>query len=215
MGLVHTVDRLLFPNRCLACRVLLAHSQTLCDSCHKTLRRRNDATIRYANAPFRLCIAPYPYNATGRQMMHHFKFHGQYSMAAFWAQAMAEELQKRDIGAIDYVTWVPLSWLKYCKRGYSQSYLMAKQVADALNVPLHKALIKIKHTKTQSRVQGVQQRRANVKGAFRADAECVKGKRVLLIDDIWTTGATMLECCHMLRRAKVQGIVCATAVYNE
>ncbi len=212
MPLLKWIDKLLFPNRCLACRRLQKGDDVLCDSCRRTLGHRNDPTISFAGQPFAVCIAPFGYNATGRKLLHAYKFHGHFMAAPWLADRIVDTLSPYTEQSIDCVTWVPLHVGRYRERGYSQSHLLAKGIAQRLELPLVRALVKQSPTARQSSVKGVRARRANVKGAFSARSALVKDKTVLLVDDVWTTGATMNECCWTLHAAGVKAVYCATAL---
>ena len=110
----------------------------------------------------------------------------------------------------DGVCWVPVSKKRRKSRGYDQSELLAKRVAKDLSLPTCAALQKHAERNPQSQLKDAALRQANASGAFsvRPDAD-VSGKTLLLIDDIVTTGATLSECCRMLRQAGAKHIYCA------
>jgi ComF family protein len=100
------------------------------------------------------------------------------------------------------LVWIPVSRLRKLRRGYDQSELIARSLSRELGLKRVCALKKIRHTRPQSRISDVAERRANVLGAYRVTIpERVVGKRVLLVDDIFTTGATMSEAARMLKSA--------------
>jgi len=99
----------------------------------------------------------------------------------------------------DVLTWVPVSFLRRMKRGFDQTENVTLAVAKELGVPAVKALKKIRHTPPQSSIPTADARRANVLNAYRViDPELVRGKKILLLDDILTTGATASECAKTL-----------------
>ena len=110
----------------------------------------------------------------------------------------------------DGVCWVPVSKKRRKSRGYDQSELLAKRVAKELSLPACAALQKHAERNPQSQLKDAALRQANASGAFsvRPDAD-VSGKTLLLIDDIVTTGATLSECCRILRQAGAKHIYCA------
>lgn len=102
---------------------------------------------------------------------------------------------------------VPLHWWRRRKRGYNQAELIAKAMAAQLGMPLNtKLLYRTRHTDTQSLTLEATDRRKNVKGAFTVKARQVYPQSILLIDDVWTTGATMQECCRVLKFAGVKRV---------
>ncbi len=101
----------------------------------------------------------------------------------------------------DMITAVPISKKKLRTRGYNQSRLLAEQIERLRGIPYTETLKKIKDTPPQSRL-GSKQRLTNIKNAFSiVNTELVSGKRILLIDDIYTTGSTVNECARVLKKA--------------
>ena len=119
------------------------------------------------------------------------------------ASSLGEEL--------DGVTWVPMSPQKLRRRGYNQSELLAKAVAKELGLPAWNLLEQVRETDTQHSLTRAQ-RADNVRGAYRAKSATL-GKRVLLVDDIVTTGATLRACAQGLYGAGAQK-VCAVCAAN-
>ena len=110
----------------------------------------------------------------------------------------------------DVLTWVPISRLRKFRRGYDQVELLAKAVGRELDMEPVRCLKKIRNNRPQSTVTGQAQRRANVLNAYRAiKPEQFQGKRVLLLDDIITTGATAGECARILLTAGAKEVHCA------
>ena len=110
----------------------------------------------------------------------------------------------------DVLTWVPISSLRKFSRGYDQSQLLAQAVGRELGMTPVRTLKKIRNNPRQSRIKGAAQRRANVLGVYQIrEREAVAGKRVLLLDDILTTGATAGECARMLLTAGAKEVHCA------
>lgn len=109
---------------------------------------------------------------------------------------------------------VPLHRVAYRRRGYNQSEILAYEVSKLTGVPvINKILYRIKPTKSQTKLSP-EERKENVKGAFRVIGNELKGKKVILIDDVCTTGATLDECASELMKAgadEVYALVCARA----
>lgn len=106
---------------------------------------------------------------------------------------------------------MPLSEKRKKERGYDQAFLLASAAALELNDVAVETLRKGRDNAAQSGLEGEAERRANVLGAYQpVDPELVEGKRVLIIDDVVTTGSTLSECARMLRSMGASDVVCAT-----
>ena len=112
---------------------------------------------------------------------------------------------------IDYIVYVPISYKRYIERGYNQSYLIAKALSKHTAIPLKKfCLIKIKNNERQSELLH-EQRENNTKGVYCVNKlHEIKGKCLLLVDDIYTTGATANECSKVLKMAGANSIIVTT-----
>ncbi|MBR5528857.1 MAG: ComF family protein, partial [Oscillospiraceae bacterium] len=111
----------------------------------------------------------------------------------------------------DLIGWVPVSTLRKMSRGYDQAQLLAKETGKALSLQPTRLLKKIRNTPPQSGILGLSQRKANVLGAYKViDPALVRDKRILLLDDVVTTGATVSECARMLLTAGAKEVFCVT-----
>ena len=195
-----TLLDLLFPPRCIFCRKPSRESP--CPACQDTLPwldGRQRAGV----------LAPLVYTRSVRAALTRYKFGGQMGSSRVFAHFICQLL--RDEGAAaDAVTWVPCSFFRRHRRGYDQCREIAKNVAQELSLPCEKMLAKIRHTKSQRDMAGPEERRANVRGAFATHGQ-VSGRRIILIDDIYTTGATMEECRETLLSACAREVFCAAA----
>ena len=110
----------------------------------------------------------------------------------------------------DVLTWVPVSPLRRLTRGYDQVELLAKAVGKELGAAPVSTLKKIRHNRRQSGIHSEAERKANVLGAYRVvNPEILRGKRIVLLDDVLTTGATAGECARMLLTAGAKEVHCA------
>ena len=142
-----------------------------------------------------------------RDALLKFKFHDRADYADALAAFIADEVTRRFVGRYDMMTWVPVSPKRKKERGYDQAMLLAEATALRLGTVAVSALEKTRHTDANSSLDAAR-RAENVKGAYKVTApELVAGKRVLLIDDIFTTGATMKECAATLRDAGAHEVI--------
>lgn len=131
--------------------------------------------------------------------MHLFKYGGVRTLSKPFGVCMSLALPREQ--AFDAVVPAPLHWFRQWRRGYNQAELLAREVSRRTGVPLIRALRRRRATRTQAGLTGAK-RRANVAGAFAVRQRAfVKGKRVLLVDDVLTTGATVNACAAALKRA--------------
>jgi len=143
--------------------------------------------------------------------LHRFKFEGEVDMAEAFGLYMAKKLKERK-WKIDVILPVPLHEKRMSDRGYNQSYLLSAEIGRECGIDvLDGALIRKRHTESQVSLPKFG-RIHNVKGAFAmVDSKCIKGKSVLIVDDIMTTGATLNECSRILRESGARNIYCITA----
>ena len=116
----------------------------------------------------------------------------------------------RDLPMADVVTWVPVSRKRRRERGFDQVELLAKAVAPELGIPAEALLEKYRDNRANSGLRTPEERRANVLGVYKVpEGANVRGKRVLLLDDIVTTGATASECARVLLTAGAREVIFA------
>lgn len=150
--------------------------------------------------PFDYARAAAVYTGTLREALHAFKFGGTRALARPLAALIVEECVPRIPSGLDALVPVPLAPGRERERGFNQARLIAERVAGALSVPVRPRWIaRARPTRPQSEL-GAEERRENVRGAFRA-SPAVLGRHVLLVDDVLTTGATAGECARALRAA--------------
>ena len=203
--------RLLYPPKCPFCERLLQEGETLiCGECRRSLPYAGAAGKRNGRF-FALCVSPLLYRDKAREAMLRFKFGSRSGSAAAFSSLMAERISRDLAGKYDLITWVPVSLLRLHRRGYSQSRILAEETARILGGETAALLRKRRYRPPQSRLTGAAARAANVSGAFAAiHPERFVGKRILLIDDVVTTGATLSECARVLLTEGAAGVVCAT-----
>ena len=209
MKLYHFLMELLFPPKCVLCRKLLKSGEIdLCREC------RADAP-EYAGKKINIRFldsfaAVWYYEGNVRRSLLRFKFYNARSYGVSYGRILAMRLQREYHDGFDMLTWVPVSRLRKLRRGYDQVELLAKAVGRELGLSPVPTLKKIRNNRPQSRLKDPAARRANVLGAYRLlEGAAVKGKRVLLLDDILTTGATAGECARVLLSAGAKEVHCA------
>lgn len=149
------------------------------------------------------------YGGVMRDCIHALKYDSNQGMGEFftdWLAALVVEAGWR----VDLVMPVPLSAQRVNERGYNQAACLAKPLAARLGFRYHPfGIARIRDTRSQVGLSGAARRR-NVAGAFTAVPEIVAGKKVLVIDDVMTTGSTMEACAIALREAGAEAVFCLT-----
>ena len=201
--------RLIYPRKCILCEKILPKNET--DICHDCRSSTEPFKKSKRNIPF---VAHWTslwyYKDTVRDSIHRYKFRRRRTYGHVYGQLLAMDLYNSTAKDVDLICWVPVYWLRKHKRGYDQSELMAQALGKELSLPAVPALRKIRNNPAQSGIQGAAQRKANVTGAYRVrDISKVSGKRILLIDDVVTTGATASECARVLLTAGAKEVFLA------
>lgn len=206
-GLLKKLKDIFFMPKCVFCQKILDDGY-ICEDCERSLPRLEGTFrgVEFAES----CVAPLKYEGRVKESLLRYKFMGRQTYSIEYASLIRESLKKYLPWFWDEITWVPISLPRRIKRKYDQSELIARETAELCGKEAKRYLIKIRHTPKQSQMRGAAARRANVAGAYRAVRKReLKGKRILLIDDIITTGATASECAKTLLMAGAERIYCA------
>ena len=215
---------LFYPSVCAACgRSLFQWEQVVCLHCRSLLpltgyekQAENPlATLFYGRVRFKAVTACYFFSKDGKvqHLIHELKYRGNADAGVFLGEALGKTLLEAPLfQGIDYLVPVPLHPKRERQRGYNQSLMIAQGVASVTGIAIGtQFLFRSANTATQTH-KNKEDRWRNVKDIFiLRNADVLKGKSVLLIDDVLTTGATLEACAHTL--SKVPGITlsCATA----
>ena len=209
MRLYHALIHLLFPEKCILCGKLLeTGEQDLCRECRIDSPEypNRKETIQFLDS----FTAVWYYEGNVRRSLLRYKFYNCRSFAQGYGRLLAMKLLQEIPDGFDCLTWIPVSPLRKLTRGYDQVELLAKAVGKELAVEPVPLLKKVRHNRPQSGISGAAERRANVLGAYRPlSREAIAGKRILLLDDILTTGATAGECARVLLTNGAKEVHCA------
>lgn len=226
----------LFPNRCILCSKVVRGEAALCANCaKKPMLLANKRICKKCSRPvaegeflcpncqvhphyFTACFATAVYEGELRRSILRYKFYNRPEYHRGYAQLILSHLSGFDaLPRFDAVIGAPLSKERLRERGYNQSEVIAKVVAKTLGIPFIKdGVTKLRHTVAQSSLS-YDARRKNLRGAFRvAKPEAFRGKIVLLIDDVLTTGATADEISRVLLKAGTKSVyIAVVAIANE
>lgn len=198
---------LFFPRKCPFCGMSVG-KELLCDDCRRTLPWCEEER---SGAGFGRVTAPLYYGDSVRAAIHDLKFYGKTGGIDCFGQLMAQCAAERYSGEFDAVTWVPISQKRLKKRGFDQTRLLCASLCVDWHVMPLETLRKIEDNPPQSGIDDAAARRANVLGMYEAvNTADFAGKRLLLIDDVCTTGATLSECARVLKAAGAADVVCLT-----
>lgn len=201
---------LLFPPKCVLCRRILQNQET--DLCHTCRADAPEFTKSKRKIPF---VAQWTgiwyYNGNVRGSIHRYKFANARRYAAAYARALAVQLQKEEMDSFDILSWIPVSRSRKRKRGYDQGQLLAEALGQELGCAPVAVLKKYRNNPPQSSLSLQAERRANVMNVYAVtDPGLIRGKRILLVDDVVTTGATASECGKTLLIYGAKEITLAT-----
>ena len=201
---------LLYPTKCIVCRKRMKPGiPTICPVCRETLPFADG--IHKKGNYFSDCVSAVHYEGKTRDAILRYKFGDAQIYHIAFGELVAERIYEDLLGEFDILSWVPLAPDRKRERGYDQVELIARNVSERLLIPLVPTLKKRRGVSAQSLTGSPAERRANIAGAYRIiDAAAVQGKRILILDDVVTSGATLEECAKTLRMAGAEKVLCAT-----
>lgn len=200
---------LLFPPKCVLCgKVLWRRERDLCSTCFSEIEEFSHYEKR---TYLHKWVSVWYYEGNVRESLLRFKFSGARGSAEAYGRAVAMKILRSGLADDPFVlTWVPVSRARRWKRGYDQVALIAAVVGRELGVKPVPTLKKIRNNPAQSGIGEEAARRANVVGVYRVvRPDAIRDRRVILLDDIMTTGATAGECARMLLTAGAKEVDCA------
>jgi ComF family protein len=224
---IKSLLNLLFPNKCIICNSYASQNKICgecwgncsfitkpyCALCSHPFEYDNDETSIcghcIANNPkYDKAISVFKYDKYSKEIIHKFKYNDHLHILDYFIGLMLN-MGKEVIQQSDVIIPVPMHKYKLLKRGYNQSALLAMKLSSKSKIKyLPHALVKAKNTTPQADLKK-DDRIKNVKNSFKLNSkfqESLKGKNILLIDDVVTTGATISECCKTLRKASPKKI---------
>lgn len=218
-----------FPKRCALCDRVITPEKDVCIDCRKDLPRvlppfctkcgrgKNECLCRSYRFYYSGLTAPFYYEGAIGKSIRNFKFRGKTGNADFFAREMAVAVKNQFAGkSFDLITCVPLTKNSYRIRGFNQSFLLAKAIGGILSIEINgDLLVKIYDTPAQHTMTS-SMRRGNLAGVFDVDRpDFVKGKTILLCDDVATTGSTINECAKMLLLYGAKEVCCVSAAVTR
>jgi competence protein ComFC len=161
--------------------------------------------------------SPFRFDEVIRKAIHELKYRNLRAISTRLAELLANYLKENQLSG-EALVGVPLHPRRLRERGYNQSSLLAKELGKCVGLPvIEDCLIRVKQAQPQVKAADVEQRRRNVADAFVCRDERVKGKRIVLIDDVCTSGATLESCAAALKNkgaTSVWGLTLAMEIRN-
>lgn len=201
---------LLFPLRCPFCRAFVER-EGLCPECQRSLPWLEGQRAQRKLDHLELCASALAYRGNVRACVLRYKFRRRNGYARVLGLLVAQCAQDHLPQSFDLISWPPLSAKRLRHRGFDQARLLARAVAQARGVQETALFKKRRDNRRQSSLQDPAARRANVLGVYELlfDKD-VRGKTVLLVDDVVTTGSTLCECARVLLTAGAKGVWAVT-----
>jgi ComF family protein len=227
LSLLRICAEMVFPRICNCCNDPLPSGSALaCPACRKALLYVDEWDEAFRHALGRLTeggsvsefvvVWYFEREGTLRTLMHRLKYGGATAIGEEFGRELGERILGAGLGGSDMVVPLPLHASRRRERGFNQCEYIARGVSSVTGCPVRSGLLRrIRFTPSQTSL-GSLERRDNVRGAFALrgrGSRAVKGKTILLVDDVVTTGATMRSCAETLREAGARAVVaCAVAL---
>ena len=213
-GIWEELLRLVYPPKCVFCGTLLEREeQDACKPCLAELPWTDESSAVRTGRAFSWCVSPFFLTGKVHQALGDYKYHQRESYGVCFGRWMGACARRCRSDPFDLVTWVPVSRRRLRERGFDQCRLLAVQVAKVYGMRPVRTLKKWKDVPSlASSEASPAMRRKLVAGVYRViSPETVAGKRILLVDDIITTGSTLEEAAGTLRAAGAAEVCCVTA----
>lgn len=214
-----------YPERCPFCDKPVPFGKAACPECLARVPRDAQTVCTACGRPVTIakghtgcngfpCVTPFYYDGAVRQAVLRLKFHGRRQYAQSLSAFAFDALEAAAGGRVDAVVYVPMVRRAERERGYNQAGCFAKALAARLGVPCAHWLVKLRQNAPQ-RSLSAEERHKNVQGVFACRTGVpVEGKRILLCDDIITTGATLQECARLLMENGAASVVCCAIAHT-
>lgn len=198
-NIIESILDIIYPpsNRCITCGA--EDFIGICPYCKSKIKRvkNQDDILSYGY-----------YGGVLKELILSFKYDKNFTAGNVISELLLNLIYENKI-EFEVIYYVPMSKSSIKKRGFNQCEIIAKNLSKSLNIPVSYSLIKVKDTREQKRLSK-EERYKNIKDAFKVKENNIKGKRVLLIDDVVTTGATLLECKKTLENYDIEEITILT-----
>ena len=232
--IIQVTENFIFPKRCPICDNIVGTKQGICNNCEKRIVYIKENYCMKCGKPIdnaeqELCHdcdtkghefdvgrAVFLYNKPMKKAMYRFKYLNRREYAEVFAQKIVEHLREQIVKwEVETIVPIPLHKEKLRQRGYNQAALVARKVGEELGIPVdEKILARERKTGAQKSLNNLQ-RKNNLKNAFKIRQNDVQLKKVLLIDDIFTTGSTMDAASEALKKSGVKSVYCVSVSLGD
>ncbi len=212
----------ILPRFCCSCKTKLSVNQnTMCVDCLSKIQRSNSSRLQreferkfFNNKIISEFYSPFVFEKDKelQHAIHALKYDKKFPVGIFLGKVLAAEIKSSKTNwKFDLIIPIPLHQLKKAERGYNQAYYIAKGVGKIFKVKVSDRSVKrIKYTESQT-TMNLNEREENISGAFKVKWNTqVRGKNILLLDDVITTGATISECGKILLEAGASKVYAAS-----
>lgn len=217
----------LFPKKCVSCKKLGSY---LCENCFSYLSfdvkslclvcdkpTYNNLTHPFCSKKYTIdgCFSALPYNKTAQKLIYNFKYKPYLAdlktvlVDLFYESLIQNENFNKELGKGEWAfVPIPLFSSKLRKRGYNQAEILAKELSKKFNLPFQDVLERTRDTKTQVGLSNIE-RKLNIKDAFEFNNQksITKNQNIFLVDDVVTTGSTLLEAANILKRNGAKRVI--------
>ena len=216
---------IIFPNRCAFCKEIIPWDDYSCESCAEKLPYidkeicercgKRICICESAGICYDRCYSVVWYEESIRNAVVRFKTESPENFAGFFGEKLAEKILKDNLN-IDIVTSVPSSIKVLRQRGYNQASELGRKTAEYLKTPFYHNLLSKKNSAVKQHDLSMKERAEYVKGLYNFSGNVsVKGKSILLCDDIITTGSTLNACAAVLKENGARSVICAVAANTD
>jgi competence protein ComFC len=201
-------------DKCIICSGYKAEDEYLCTRCTSKIKHcKEPFAIKQTNRTFYCYSAAY-YKDVISELVIKLKYKNDFRAGEALGRLMVNTIAK-EVNSFDFITFVPMSDKTKKSRGYNQSEYLSKTVSKILKIPCRSCLTKTKDTKDQIGLDGIM-RWANLLDCYRAhDINRIKNKKILLVDDVVTTGATAFYCASELINMGAEEVTILTAAKSS
>ena len=185
-------------------------NKIVCDNCWERLTRSEELESFIAQDQI---FSVFPYSSDMKTIIHEFKYYGKTHLSGNLGTAVGKlVLENKQLSKADFIVPVPLHKVRLRSRGFNQSELLSEKISKVTGISyVSDQLIRERYTETQTNLP-VSKRAKNVEGAFLIkDEKIFNKKRVILVDDVITTGSTILECMKVLKSGGAEEVMAVTA----